>query len=899
MPDKKVSKYVFEFYKGNSLSAFAIYGLLKNQLTAEEKSRLFAKTNLLNMIYSESVENLESVYGNKYTEIASEMKETGKQIKKNLNVPKWVISEDCYYEVLDPKWDPVVETHYEGFMELAEIMKKKVGSIKFPNESARNFYDLTQILVQDMASGEGWRDKIDVDPLYEFAFTLYAKLSLTGGSCHIENGEIKPDITQVNDMKNLAMLSKSGLLDAAAGAILVGKKLEEHIKTGDVSRGELYDELIIQRNRMKKALSMSKEEFGVLDANGVVLNGYDEFATGARGHKFALDNLEAKIKLLEAGWPVSDLNEVSKVYRVINKIKRMYNSRLKPYQTEYETYQKDFEEEENKVANTEEEQAEKAKRKSDLLKRKDALDNKKEEIDKLKSIVDDLNNQWDEAVNENITSEADRNRILGKFLISLQVANNKYPGISGLEHVLGRVTQRLNAPLTADEKAMMASSTQELYNLVNSVDPTLVSSSSQFSKFKKELKNLWTAETRLDRNNPENVENYKEQVKKVAKLGAEYLRYKRFQLHGPKSDKHKRSDLEASRVKTVEATVNSLMRILDPADETKTILDPKNPEYLVIDVPDDKRILKDYVTPKPENEYDKLLSQYTGKGMVNGSVKDMKDAFALVVGAMARRNQKPNSPFDMKDIKKFADKSRKQLFVDLMSEKELREALTSPEHAAMVVAKQIHKEYKITPVQYSTYIEVMKTIYEKLPKDKKGSTYDRMFEKIKKLAHMPADLDGMNAEKILKEVENINVHLFSNCCSILDDNLKSDNHKLKYIHGIMNQMAEFCPNLHLLNKDYYQKINNARGVPRTRDGFDITSPKCIATDDYSLEWIEGRSDKREVDNNLIERNEAKYKYTKKDLKKDVEKEVNEAKIEAEKHRAKRGKEKSIQNRPRL
>ena len=68
-----------------------------------------------------------------------------------------------------------------------------------------------------------------------------------------------------------------------------------------------------------------KEEFDKIQARGGLQNNYDNFVSGSRSHNYAQYDAEARLQLLEAGYPMSDIPVMAQFYVNMKQLSRKNN----------------------------------------------------------------------------------------------------------------------------------------------------------------------------------------------------------------------------------------------------------------------------------------------------------------------------------------------------------------------------------------------------------------------------------------------------------------------------------------------------------------------------------------------------------------------------------------------
>ena len=815
MPEAKKSKYnyyEFDTNKVPNMASFVIYGLLKDQLTKDEKDELFRKISIIDVMKTQFVTGFEDVYGRKIAEIAGD----GDLDTKYMDAtgPKYAMSSNTgFYKIPTTELDPALKVFKEGITELADIMKKKQADLRFRTEAEKNYYDLMLVMMEDAANERNWRDNIETDIAYEYAWNTEIKFRFTAAIpvLSAENDDDKLRFgTFLNEMDDRAVLSvvaETGIPDAAAGGIRTIKKLEDHINKGEIGRDELIREYEAQQARMEKALNISPDVFAKLESAHVVENKIDEFTNGSRGYGYVLEDVIAKKDLLKAGWPASDIQNLAMLRRLISHVESRNQTEPSRYQGELDLLMRDIEAESQKNAVTDEEKAGKTKREQALNAKKAELEQQKVQIDAAVGLTTELKQLWNELTDENGMTENERSTRLVKVRDFLEKAKDNMV-FDGAAFVQTKVTGMIERELEPSEKALLSEDIAGFVRNLEAVDPSLVSSSKQFSSFKSSLKELNRIKRNLDPNDQEKVDRYKEKVKEAAEKAAVYLRYKIYQNKGPKKDKHTRSELEIKRVNTVDAILQGLKNLTVPGSDELII--PKKNEYRVYDVPASDGLLGEYTAQPKTNVYDKMMERYT-----------VKKAFAKALTAYMLKLENPDAPLNKKNAEKMFKTINRELRIAEMTDEQLRESLQSPEVFSEAIIKQRSRVYAPdNEAAYKSYIKDMRSIYKIMsPKSKGNIWYNKAYDCIKKLAHMPEDLDGVDKNKAFRLVEKLNQELvsYSRERMILKPGIYLDR-EFRELFMAMHSLADNCTGTTGLVNDLLEEYNTLRGAKRAPNG---------------------------------------------------------------------------------
>ena len=854
MPKKsKYNYFQFDLNKITEISSFIIYGILDNQISNEKKNELFRKTSAYYAMTKQYGEGFKDVYGPELEDIAKE----GNPLEESVEIPgpQYFKADADFYKHMSDRMDPAIKMTKEGLAELAEIMKKRSAKIKFHSESEKNYYNLMQLMIEDAANERSWRNNILDDVSYEFALNNHINFKFTSAYPQVNinpdnnKGQFGVDLKQQNDGKVLNEIAAFGFTDASAGAVRTMRKLESHIKTGDVNRDELIREYEAQQARMEKALNIDKDAFEELHKKKIVQNNLADITGGARGYDYVLADVIAKKDLLKAGWPASDIQTLARLRQLLSNTD--LNNDL-----EEKSIAKD-----EKKANTD-------KKKKDINNRKQSLVEKRARSEELRQL-------WNATIAGNGLSENERRDRLTNINTFLNKAKNDNVFV-GADFVQSKIADVIQKDLSSSEKALLSDNISDFVQNLEAVDPKLVGSSDQFAAFKKALKDLDRAKRNLDENNPKAVNTYKELVKNAADKAAIYLRFKSFQNNGPDKNKHKRSELEARRVSTVDSILNRLKKLTVPGSDERII--PQKNEYTVYGSEPSDGLLGEYVDAPKANFYDRMIARYTGRGVVNGTREQIENAYAKALAAVILKNNNPDAPFNKKEAKEKYDKVIRDLSVKTMTDEQLREALQTPVTLRKSVVKQREKIYAPdSEANYAALVKGMKDLYKIMPKKNKGKTYyNVIFDAVEKMAHLPESLDGVDKNKAFKLVAKLNYDIFYDTRSRSLKHLTNIDQRDRFSYLALHIIQDNCPNMSRVIDKFTDELNEARGTKKTNNHFIISSSKYFDFDHYDRERndliVACRDELRELSDEIAqEMYDAVKPFNPKEIKEDLKK----------------------------
>ena len=723
-----LDKYThYDLMQGQAFGGSIIFGLLGKVLNEDQQRDLYKKISFFFAVWSEPGEASRCYsgmgYGDAcrfhYDEINSDLSET-EFTRKEEAVQNIRLLSHAYKHYKDPAFEKPVKDFIEGMEEIAAHMDEYAKTAKFDTPAQEDYFNLMRGFTQDVIDGT-FTQKMKDNPLYLYSYNMTAKLANTAPNVDIrEENDFKFDYKiQIpkDDYNAMNILQDTGMIQAMAGARKMAEMEAEHLKTGDVSRDDLIAEYKDQMKRMEKALSIKEEHFNKLKKLKLFDNDWEEVTFGKRGYKYALEETKFREQLLRAGYPIEDMSAMSGfAYQVI-----LEEDALKELADKLKN---------EPVPQTEQEKAGRTAR---------------EEQYKLREAnVAKLRDVWENAVKSRGVTEEERLQHIRNIRNAMSEfakvpAENREMNNDTGRFIISRLDERQNAAIGVYDKAMLSQSSTELYNMVDMVDPALMSSSKQFSEFKKNLKELARMQRELDPKDPEARKAYTEQLEETAFSASMYLRYKTKQMNEP-GGKHKRSKAEAKRVRMVESALTSLNNQRFPGEKDPINVDR---DIATIHVPTGDAVTKripdpQYLTPG----YDNYILLHTGRAAVNAPFSEMKDTFAKIMAA--RMLESSGKEFDVGSIHKCAERVKKIVNLDEIEGDEIRSALANPKNAARQIKQTMLDNYGVSIHQDSLdgvkkYVDSMIDLYKRLPEPEKDGSYKKLFELVEKAAHLPAN----------------------------------------------------------------------------------------------------------------------------------------------------------------
>ena len=732
--DKYTDQYsLFQTESYYKTAVLLLNGFLGDAVSEEKKISILKKLQLPSIFNFEMFDDMKTIYpeecakGGKF-HAAIDFAQKNNMIPKELKGPaKEVWKPDIMFKYPNHESiEPIYEEFHKGMGELIEVLEQHSKDIKVKDPNARNYYNFLYTLMKDSYDGT-FEKKTEENAWYAKAISMTVKMGFTSGRLDIDTKTGKVTIVKIGDSSVEKVIKETaglGFVEMMAGGVRIQQKTEECLKTGKVSRQDLLHEYRQQNERYEKLSKLPKEKETELRKKDVIRNDIGEFTGGARGTGIAVLETEGRCKALEMGYPVEDLPLIGAFYAQMHRI----NDYI-------ESLQKDIDKEQN-------------------LETKFNMQKELSKLDLCKTI---MNDSWKE-----IEKNSDPLTIYKRRtnLIRLQVAvegmhKEKYtPGL--FNDFEKRADERIYAKLNISDTALLAGNFSEMLESVNEVDPkTLFTSSTQFDEFKAALKTL--AEMEAD-DDPEKVITAKDllrQKREVIKKAQHYLRYKDRQINGPKGKKHKRSELEAKRVQTVDAIFNRL--ISDVYNVPNTILDEY--ETAVVVNADDSRLLDGPATDNTPS-FENYMKLHTGKGSMSGTKEEMIDDMAKTLAAQTLQSQKKPKEFNIDELHKAAEFIKKKFNLANIDEEVLRTALETQDKTRQAATAHYRETYMPTPEEYNNYITNMRTLYANMETPAANSVaYKAVFDAVKRAASLPESLEGIDEKKLQNVTSDINADI--------------------------------------------------------------------------------------------------------------------------------------------
>ena len=870
MPDLKDTYFPMDYKIGFNVADVVLNSILKNVIDENKRYDLYQKFSFGN-VSNLSNDEANKAYGDEFNEplydiLAGTDRDDTKEPK-----PTNQTNDILYKKFITNSANKPLKMMQDGAKELDEIMDKKYKDINFKSDSERNFYFAMKCMVHTLASGKSIRNEIIKDPAVSYAWNMFAKVAVssTNPTYNEDTNRIEPeileDVPDYDISKTMKSLGKVGIPEAWAGCMRVNDRFNKHIETGDVTRYELIEELKAQKERIEKATGFSKEKFDEIEKEGAFLNKYDEYTDGERGFKYVYDDLDDKIDFLESGWPVEDAYELSKVNRIIKsfeKDKIKLENEINADKAELEELNKP----DNKVENKDN----KIKELNDRIELKNVL------FEQKKTNYNKINKAWEDLKEYKNISRADRMEYLTNLKDAYVSLKESGDVPAGTDYVIDSLDKRINAKLKVSDKALMADTLEDMYKRLDEVDPTFMKSSDQFRSFKNEFKKLLELKKNYNKMSQKNkdiygkqIENasvkYQNQFRKTIRLGGEYLKYKNHQLNGVDGKKHTRSETEKNRVQTVDAIVMGMYQIKD--NDIKIVSKNYHPRFVAAG----SRIMEEVIKPSFDNKYEEFIYSHTGRGAINGTIKEMADDVSKVIAAEMLRNKIPKAEFNEKNINTYAKQIKNDYMLESLNFDALREYLMSPKNIRKTINKIEEKTFGLTDkTKYSDFVNDMRELYRCMDNPQGlGDIYKEVYDSVERLAHLPDKIDDyMNVDRLYKDISN-NVHKITvGAKDFIKKNPSTSKNGTVWMLDAVAIAGDYCNGIENHINSISDTINKSRGVSKAKNGkYLMTDPKFFGIDSYGIadvyEQFEEFMDKkysRDLDKNKM--NSSKSRYSK-------------------------------------
>ncbi|MBR3040878.1 MAG: hypothetical protein IKI20_09580 [Lachnospiraceae bacterium] len=761
MPDL-LNNFTFEdVNNANNIAGTALFTILKDDVPEDKKKEILKSIHAL---YSVELQPEKArVYMDGRNEDFIEASQnfalySDSQRPKN----KWVTG-NSFKVYTNPAAKEPLERFANSMKELSGYLTEKLRKDDFKSLEERDLAYMFKGMTEKLGNGESLSELSDRYPQFSYATNMFIKLNLTGAevNANTDTNEVTigPSLPNNDNQMVFQNLGGTGIMQAIAGAYKVTDLQERYEKNGDITINELIDEYDKQEARMNTVLNISENDFNRIDGGDQKTfgNGYDEITGGKRGYQWVRDDAEFASTLLSKGFPVGDLPALRHTYRAMNELSRFATDTQKSID-EVKKVIEDEERKENRDQNL-------------IRQKKDEMNALMEKKGKYESAYNLLKPRFDAYFEDDVDSLDKRNLILNELREATQTIVNNYmvgedDSAKAANYLLN---QRLNTPLKAYEKARVSANAQELYEALDSVDPARVKSSDEFSEIKKKLNLLRKLEDKILKAGADEYEDkmddfqedYQRLTKEVAEAAVKYLRYKDKQLKNP-TKRHKRTKLEADRVRVVDALLDRCNRLTIPRIDVSAIYDKvEGLRY----VPSSNTIATEEKNVGGKN-LDTYIKLHTGSIGINGTVEEMRENFKKVLAAMELKKKNPTQALDVKKIHAIAAEMKYRYPVNTLSENTLKNALIDEKHMKDCCRRIDHKRFTVKDMnepgaergkegkhnRFHYFINHFIAIYCYMKEPQvKSDEYKKLFQTIRTLAHLDSDLPEKMDEQLLSD----------------------------------------------------------------------------------------------------------------------------------------------------
>ena len=783
-----------------------MYGQLGDVLTKEQQDAIFRKICMPDLLQNDP--DATSLYGSEHESLAEDFSD-GNVPKKRVNDQIYTAHQSSTYKLFDdPRMEKPIAVFKEGMKELLDAMDKKIATHHFETPEEQNMFYQLRGIMEDMHDGT-FSEKFRNDPQYEYAHSVLTKIRLTAvaGSAEKDKntgkGYFESTINQpIDDKANLKIIAYTGISDSTAGALKVARLADEHLKTGDTTREDLINEYTQQLVRAGRHYDLTEKDYNrYLRDNHVVDNDYSDFsANGARGFGYIINDLNAKLDFLKAGYPVADLPAISYFVRKITS----YENGIVREQEAIKSLKSKKDPDKDTTDKIREAEA----RLAYYNEKKRELTELKDEVLRVKPVTETVRLQNLKAVKS----------ALDKIVQAESAEKN-----DGWEARAAsfKLNKRINAPLTAVEKALLTNNVNTMYKLLDKADPKLMKSSRQFAEMKEKLKALAKWQSMMDLSDDNDRRIYKKRMKETLSYISKYLKYKTAQMNDPRKA-HKRSETEAKRVKLADAIFNSLKSQCYPGEDEPIAGIAYN---AVVLSSGGRRFMNPRSNAKLPVDYDSYIQKHTGRGIINNSKSVMADSLSKVMAAYALKTSAEKRAFDLDEIHKYAAELRKKYALDKMKEKDLQKYLADPEKVRESI-REINQGIFGVQIDtgYEKYRTLMAELYMRLPEPGNDAKYRKFYESVEKAAHLPKDIKNLDTTKLEDYIAKVNFDIVNSAKAVIKGkektlkNSRTDDRPQAYAVDSLVMLEGVMRDATGTVEQNVQKINHIRGTESTMAG---------------------------------------------------------------------------------
>ena len=552
MPKPKlIDTYSFQELKYMSeIGSIILYNFLWNDLTEAQRLDLHSKISTFNIL-AQKPEYAKPLYEDDYPELAQLYEENNndseeinrKFTRKTENNNPYSLNfstlGNTYYT--NEAFEKPINDYIKAMKEISGLLKKHVKSNGL-SDTEKTYVDIFQEITDDMIEGKGYLKKMIDNPAYLFMqnhSSTQVKVNSPMIQPKVENNLI--ELVSVGDVLSewkteIDKIEKTPIADTLKQCLETKKALDAYNTSGDVTKEELLAHYESLKEASTRLFNISQEDFKKIHDNGGVQDTYENVIKNDRANRYVMYDAEARVELLKAGYPVSDLSVLATFYRMMSSCKHFKELKL----GNPESYQ---------------------------------------------NLADKMSPVWDKVINTRPLTEQSRKEALQAVKdcceeLGNALANGEYPDTqfssenNSFLSMSKFAQEQLDAKLSVYESVGLSKSPAVMYKLLNTkeVDPGSISSSAEFAAMKEALLHLSTVDKEKY---PEKYRYFKDVALEKTKA---YLDYKNKELHDPKKS-HKRSVLEARRVKSA----NAIYEGLNALDKDELLAERMENDKLIVD----------------------------------------------------------------------------------------------------------------------------------------------------------------------------------------------------------------------------------------------------------------------------------------------------------------------------
>ena len=817
MPKLRDKYSLYETNNNPLVASTLLYGYLGNLVSEEKKLDILKKLSVINEHDGSYKESREALYGNKFEKLGQFVEEDSlsrEDHSKNMPGHNLWVQKNVSKHYSDPIVDDALVMFDEGMRELNELVEEKEKELKFESPNAQNHFQILKGFMKDSYEGQ-LSKKIGENVSYGVADMLTAKVGFP--TVNLSYNEKSKEIVLKRNGKDVDLVLKEtadlGIVEAMAGGVRLTNQTKESIDTGNVSRQEVLHEIEQQTKRLDDLMQLKEESVEKLRKQGILQNTLDEFTAGDRGIWYAISDVKARKEAVEAGYPLEDLSIMSAFY------------------IQTESYQRDLNRSQKELDRLNKDNA-------NVLEGDPKYEGVQKQRQEFQKKIDDLNKcqkkmqeTWKKVTDPKSGPLTEEKRLqnlreMKECLESMPVKGNSV--VNGFSE---RVEERINAPLSAGDKTMLAGDYTAMYNALNETDPrTLFTSSKQFRAMKKAVKELADLEKSIPPQERAKNQDFMKKKREVLEKTQNYLRYKNREMNGPGS-KHKRSEREKKRVQAADAVYN---RILSDLQRQEPEIKLTDNEKQIIEETKTNDLLAPRSTGDPTT-YAECIRQHTGVAAMSGTKEEMIDDTAKVLAAQMLSKQNPPKAFDLKTVEKAAEQIKTKFNLNNATEDDLRNALQRPETVRRLAQRHHRESYRLPPNQYEDYVKDMRRLYRRMEEpDGTDKNYQKVFENVKKIAHLPDNYEemgeiGLSEEKVEQLVETANSNILEATDRYLERNAKTVGpNDSKMLHS-MRIMKDYLP---MIGQERIQNMQDA--IHEKRGVKNIDEKDYVELEDYGV-----------------------------------------------------------------